>query len=145
MRIPAAICLLTISSNSYALPLGNCANQLQEEANVFEVNCTIEPLDACGVTGYFTHPKLIPGYRGLVATVQKPPKDAAKGSLLKPLLLTYAFRNGEPKVKTPLGYFSAVQAAERIMLGEIPNSLMYFDAISGAPTPRPRIECEPTK
>ena len=115
--------------------------QLQEEANVFEVNCDLD-LTTCSVTGYFTHPKLAPGYNGLVGFLQKTPeKFKTKNSSL--LIQTY--RNGKPRVPTPNGYFSAMVAAEKIMLGEQSPSLLYFDSITGSRAAEPKLECVPVK
>ena len=115
--------------------------QLQEEANVFEVNCALD-LTVCSVTGYFTHPKLAPGYKGLVGFLQKTPEKLKRKNSS---LLIQTYRNGKPKVATPKGYFSAMAEAERIMLGERKSGLLYFDAVSGNRVVDPELECMPVE
>lgn len=130
--------LMIFSSMSFA---GFCTMQLQEEANVFDVTCDLN-LQFCIVTGYLTHPKLIPGYKGMVGFLQTAQnKQKEKNSIL--LIQTY--RNGKTRVKTPAGYFSAMAAAERIMLGEQLNQSLYFDAQTGNRTGEPELECIKTK
>lgn len=127
--------LALVASSSYAKV---CINQLQEEANVFEVNC-ISETKMCFVTGYFTHPKLKVGYSGVVATFQSTPANQKQtGSQL--IINTY--RHGEPKVITPTGYFDAMMTAEKMLIGEQHMYLTYFDARTGKIVPRPNIKCE---
>ena len=67
---------------------GLCEMQLQEEANVFEVNCFLD-LSRCHVAGYFTHPRLSPGHNGLVASLSKaPPKKRTTQSIRRCLSST---------------------------------------------------------
>lgn len=115
--------------------------QLQEEANVFEVNCALN-LTVCSVTGYFTHPKLAPGYKGLVGFMQKTPEKLKRKNSS---LLIHTYRNGKPRVATPKGYFSAMAAAERIMLGEQHMGLLYFDSVTGNRTAEPDLKCIPVE
>lgn len=125
--------ILLVSSVANA---GFCTMQLQEEANVFEVNCTLDG-NHCLINGYFTHPKLKLGYHGLVAHFIRPPNKKKNESLF---IRTY--RNGKPKVETPKGYFSAMIAAEKVMLSESHTKLLYFNAVTGNRTSAPDLKCE---
>lgn len=128
--------LLVIISNASHAKI--CTNKLQEEANLFEVNCLLDTT-LCMVTGYFTHPKYVDGYSGLVALLQPTP-DKLKRSGSQLTIST--FRHGEPKVETPVGYFIAVQEAERVLMNERKSRLIYFDAFTGKVTNSPEILCE---
>lgn len=138
-----AIPLLLYPMKSYA-PL--CTNQLQEDANVFEVNCALS-LETCSVQGYFRDPRFSPGYTGLVAWFQPMPEamsaPAASGEQYSHQLLIMTYRHQSPEIATPDGYFSAMKAAEQIMLRERENGLIYFDALTGERVPPPKIECVP--
>lgn len=134
MKLVIGLLISFVCSSALA---GICTTQLQEEANVFEVNCLLD-LTQCFVTGYFTHPRLSPGYGGLVASLAKPPK---KDSERQPILVIYTYRNGTPKVETPPGYWAAIQAAEKTLIGELPSALRYYDATTGKVVGRPEMEC----
>ena len=123
---------------------GLCEMQLQEEANVFEVNCFLD-LSRCHVAGYFTHPRLSPGHNGLVASLSKAPPKKEDDTIHTPMLVINTYRNGTARVKTPPGYWAAMQVAEQILMEERKNELHYFDAITGTPVVRPKMECLPYK
>ncbi|GGI85555.1 hypothetical protein [Shewanella gelidii] len=129
------VLLVIISNISYAKI---CTNKLQEEANVFELNCLLDA-KLCMVTGYFTHPKYVDGYSGLVAILQPTP-DKLKRSGSQLTIST--FRHGEAKVETPTGYFVALAKAERMLMNERKPRLIYFDAYTGKETQSPELLCE---
>ncbi len=133
----AIILTLLLCNNSFAPFIGK---KLQEEANVFEVNCLLDAsakeLTYCYITGYFTGPKLSSGYKGLVASF-KIDKNSNKKSNHRPMLKITTYRNGKVQTPTPPGYFSAMEAAEKMLLKEIPEALLYFDALTGKRVPAP--------
>ena len=61
------------------------------------------------------------------------------------MLVINTYRNGTARVKTPPGYWAAMQVAEQILMEERKNELHYFDAITGTPVVRPKMECLPYK
>ncbi|KJF93832.1 hypothetical protein UB39_13995 [Photobacterium angustum] len=124
--------------SSYAVA-ALCTDTLQEEANVFEVECMPE-IKVCLVIGYITDPKFSNAYNGVVANLQPVQKKNRKEEVLD--IRTY--RNGIVESPTPKGYFLAMAAAEQMLLGERGMSLLYFDAFTGEIVPRPDIKtkCE---
>ena len=134
-KLILAIILAVFANTSYA---SICSMKLQEEANVFQVSC-LANTSMCMVTGFFTHPKLIPGFSGVVATFQPTPEKMKRdGSKL----MINTFRHTEPKIETPKGYFSAMESAEKMVLGELQSQLIYFDARTGEVAPKPELKCE---
>lgn len=122
---------------------GLCSMELQEEANVFEVNCQASH-DCCDVVGYFSSPKWKPGYNGQVATLTLPESGKVM-TQHRPRVTIRTYRNGTPKAATPVGFWAAVAAAESMLAGEQPFMLFYVHAESGRAVRTPKLKCVPDK
>jgi hypothetical protein len=124
---------------------GICTNQLQEEANVFEVNCPAgDPRIPCTVTGYFySDPIMKLAYGGVQASIwsgELHPKN--KDGRLWAVIETYRY-NKNVNVGEPPGYWQALVTAIRIRQGRPLKShfLAYYDAHTSERVPNPKMKC----